>query len=173
MTVHSMPTRPASILVDTNVWVDYFIAGRSGNADAVEFLETAWRESAQLLYPIGALQDIFAVLIMELKRETRMVREVDEACMAALRRIAWGCVDSIRDGACAVGADESDAWLACKYRKINWDLEDNMVLAAAERAGADYLVTSDRVLISKANVAAMRPGDMAALLQEMGDGVFA
>ena len=82
-------------------------------------------------------------------------------------------MDTLRDGATAVGADESDAWLACKYRKINWDLEDNMVLAAAKRAGADYLVTNDRVLISKANVAALRPADMTALLEEMGGRALA
>ena len=173
MSAGDKPAHSLSILVDTNVWVDYFVDGRSGHADAVAFIETAWRESAQLLYPIGALQDVFAVLIMELKREVRAVREVDEACMAALRRVAWGCVDSLRDGATAVGADESDAWLACKYRRINWDLEDNMVLAAAKRSGADYLVTSDRALISKANVGALRPADMAALLEEMASGALA
>lgn len=173
MTASGKPARPLGVLVDTNVWVDYFVAGRLGHADAVAFIKLAWRESVQLLYPISALQDVFAVLIMEFKREARAIREVDEACMATVRRIAWGCVDSIRDGATAVGADESDAWLACKYRKINWDLEDNMVLAAAKRVGADYLVTSDRTLISKANVAALRPADMAALLEEMGSGLFA
>ena len=173
MTANDKSDHPLSILVDTNVWVDYFIASRPGYADAAGFIKTAWRESVQLLYPIGALQDVFAVIIMQLKREAHAVREVDETCMATLRRVAWGCVDTLRDGATAVGADESDAWLACKYRKINWDLEDNMVLAAAKRAGADYLVSNDRVLISKANVAALRPADMTALLEEMGGRALA
>ncbi len=161
------------VVVDTNVWVDYFVADRSGHEDAVAFVNAAWEASVQLLYPVGALQDVFAILIMELKRGARKVQEVDEACMGALRRIAWGCVDALREGAVAVGADESDVWFASKYRKLNWDLEDNMVLAAAKRAGADYLVTSDRVLISKSNVAALRPADMAALLEEVDTGALA
>lgn len=39
-----------------------------------------------------------------------------------------------------------------------------MVLAAAQRAEADYLVTSDRALIQRATVAALAPGDMTAVL---------
>lgn len=159
----TIPAGPR-ILVDTNVWVDAFLGHRSGHKDAMAFLAEAQRASAQLVYPIGALQDVFAILIMELKRKTREVRDIDEACMSTIRRVAWGCVDTLREGSTAVGADESDAWLACKYRKLNWDLEDNMVLAAAKRAEVDYLVTSDRVLLAKANVAAMTPADTAALL---------
>ena len=153
------------ILVDTNVWVDSFLGYRAGHGAALAFLAEAQRNAAQLMYPVGALRDVFAILIMELKRKTRETRELDETCMSVIRRTAWGCIDALREGATAVGADESDTWLACKYRKLNWDLEDNMVLAAAKRAEADYLVTSDRVLIAKANVAAMSPADMTALLE--------
>lgn len=60
--------------------------------------------------------------------------------------------------------DEADLWLACRYRTLTWDLEDNVVLAAAQRAEADYLVTSDRALIQRATVAVLAPGDMTAVL---------
>lgn len=156
------------ILVDTNVWIDAFLGHRSGHDAAMAFLAAAQMASAQLVYPVGSLQDVFAILVMELKRKTREVGEIDETAMNVIRRVAWSCVDTLREGATAVGADESDAWLACKYRKLNWDLEDNMVLAAAKRAEVDYLVTSDRVLLAKANVAAMSPADMTALLAAMG-----
>lgn len=173
MTDMDKSPRTLKILVDTNVWIDYFLADRPGHDDATSFINAAWAESTQLLYPIGALQDVFAILIMELKRGARKVQEVDESCMHALRRIAWGCIDALREVATAVGADESDAWFACKYRKLNWDLEDNMVLAAAKRAEADYLVTSDRGLISKSNIAALLPADMTTLLEEMGGRTLA
>lgn len=157
------------ILVDTNVWIDAFLGHRSGHDAAMAFLAAAQMASAQLVYPVGALQDVFAILVMELKRKTREVGEIDETAMNVIRRVAWSCVDTLREGATAVGADESDAWLACKYRKLNWDLEDNMVLAAAKRAEVDYLVTSDRVLLAKANVAAMTPAGMTALLASTGE----
>lgn len=155
------------LLVDTNVWVDSFLGYRPGHKAAMDFIAAAQGVSAQLLYPVGAMQDVFAILIMELKRKTRETREVDEACMNVIRRVAWGCIDSLTEGAAAVGADGSDVWLASKYRAVNWDLEDNMVLAAAKRAEADYLVTSDKVLIAKSSVAALAPADMAALLKTL------
>ena len=40
-----------------------------------------------------------------------------------------------------------------------------MVLAAAERAKVDYLVTSDKQLIQKATVAALTPQDMLSVLE--------
>jgi predicted nucleic acid-binding protein len=39
-----------------------------------------------------------------------------------------------------------------------------MVLAAAQRAQADYIVTSDRGLIQHATTAALTPADMLALI---------
>lgn len=80
--------------------------------------------------------------------------------------MAWACVDRMRDFAVAVGADESDVWLASKYRSFNWDLEDNMVLAAAKRANVDYLATNDKDLIAKATVAALAPADLVKLIRE-------
>ncbi len=155
------------ILVDTNVWLDSFLGFRAGHKSAMAFLAAAQEEDALLMYPVGALQDIFAILIMELKRKTREVRELDASCMSTIRRTAWSCIDALREGATAAGADESDAWLACKYRNFHWDLEDNMVLAAAQRVSADYLVTNDRILISKATVPALAPSDLTALLLSM------
>ena len=66
--------------------------------------------------------------------------------------------------ATAVGVDDSDLWLACKYKALSADLEDNVVLAAAQRCKADHLVTFDEALIRKAPISAMLPKDMTALL---------
>jgi len=62
-----------------------------------------------------------------------------------------------------VGADEADVWLAAKYRALNEDLEDNLVLAAANRAKADYLITNDTQLIAKSPVPALTPRDWLAI----------
>ena len=154
------------ILVDTNVWLDSYLGFRPGCDDARKLFVAGRRAKAEFLYPIGSLQDVFALLIMELKRCARACGEtVDEAAIQTFRTMAWACIDNMRECAHAVGADESDAWLASKYRSINWDLEDNMVLAAAKRMQVDYLVTSDQALISKATVAALTPRDLTAVLK--------
>jgi predicted nucleic acid-binding protein len=64
-----------------------------------------------------------------------------------------------------VGADVSDVWIAQHLRDMHPDFEDDMVLAAARRAGVDYLVTSDRQLIQKADVVALTPEDMLTVLR--------
>lgn len=156
---------PPRVLVDTNVWLDYFIGIRQGHDDAQEFLNNSNRAEVQLLYPASALQDVFYLLVRELKRIARSVAPVTEGDVQAIRRIAWGCVDNMRELATAVGMDESDLWLACKYRTLTWDLEDNVMLAAAQRVEADYLVTNDRALIQHATIAALTPADMTAVLK--------
>ena len=65
----------------------------------------------------------------------------------------------------AVDADESDVWRACKYRPLGNDLEDDMVMTAAERAQARFTVTNDKELIRKAAVAAYLPEDAVAHLR--------
>ena len=42
-------------------------------------------------------------------------------------------------------------------RSVHGDFEDNLVLAAAERANATYLVTNDEQLIKHAPVTALTP----------------
>ncbi len=160
--------KPLYILVDTNVWVDSFLGFRRGHAAAMEFLSAATERDIQLLYPVASLQDIFAVLVMEMKRKAMESGEITEKVAWGIRESAWACIESVCQNAVSVGAQESDVWLASKLKSLNWDLEDNMVLAAAKRCAADYLVTSDAHLIQKANVTAYTPSDMAKVLLAMG-----
>ena len=67
--------------------------------------------------------------------------------------------------ATAVGIDDSDLWLARKLRPLGIEFEDGIIVAAAQRAGADYLVTRDERLLRKAPIAAKTPEDALALLR--------
>ena len=70
----------------------------------------------------------------------------------------------MRSIATGVGADESDLWLAEQHHRVHHDLDDNLVIAAARRAKASYLITRDIRLLNKATVPAVSPADMLALL---------
>ena len=155
-----------SIVVDTNVWLGNYVPMRAGHESCRHFLQAASEGGAQLLYPAPILKDVFYLVGMEFKRQVRAEKGgVDEHDAAIVRRLAWGCVDNLCELATAVGMDGSDVWLARKYRALHGDFEDNFVLAAAERADADFLVTSDRRLLRKATVAALSPKDLLALLR--------
>ncbi len=153
------------LLVDTNVWMCNYLPARTGHAETRTFLHAAWEKEAHLLYPAPILIDVFYLLGAEYKRLVRAEKGVlgqDDAL--AINELAWGCVQNMREVATAVGIDDSDLWLACKYKGLSTDLEDNVVFAAAKRCKADHIVTFDKSLIQRAPVSAMLPSDMCKLL---------
>lgn len=163
MTSGSSPLR---LVVDSNVWVDNYLPVRPGWQESRDFLDEACTVGAQLLYPVHVIKDVFYIISMTLKRQEREANDsLSEQAARAVAEAAWGCVENMRENATAVGADESDVWLAFKYRALHSDLEDDLVLAAAERAQADMLVTKDARLIAKATVPAHTPADAAVLLR--------
>lgn len=161
-----MSEGPALILVDTNVWVDNYLPSRSTAKGSCDFIAAAKASRIQLLYPVHVIKDVFFLIRSTLKRQERLKNgSLSEEMALAITEAAWGCVQNMRENATAVGADNSDVWLAFKYRPLLDDLEDDLVLAAAERSQADMLVTNDQQLISKATVPAHTPADAAILLR--------
>ena len=153
------------ILIDTNVWLDNCLCDRPGSKASREFLDLARANGAQLTYAVHCLADFFFLVQNHLKREVRKNGPLTDANALAINKIAWSCVDNLRETATAIAADESDAWRACKYRSLSNDLEDNFVLAAAERANVDFIVTNDQQLLRKATVKAYTPEDATLVLQ--------
>jgi predicted nucleic acid-binding protein len=160
-----MTNRELTMLVDTNVWIDRFLPGRPGHAVARSFLESCVDEGVTLLYPLRALQDVFWQVVVSNKKWVREGGgELSEGHAKAINGFAWDCIDSMSIVGTPVGADASDVWYARHLREIHHDFEDDMVLAAADRAKPDYVVTSDRKLIQKATVAALTPEDALKVL---------
>ena len=155
-----------SVVVDANVWVDYFLPMRSNSEDARRFIDEACKCNADLYYPVHCLKDVFYLLSNTLKAKQREATgSVSMQSAQAINAAVWSCVDSLCDSATAVGADQSDVELARKYRAICPDLEDNFVMAAAERAQASFIVTSDKGLLRASTVPAYTPADAVAYLQ--------
>lgn len=140
------------VLVDTNVWLDNYLPDRVGSASAKEFLARAHAGGMQLVYAVHGLKDVYYIIQREMKRLAHMNGNLTEASALAIRASARACIENMRELATAVGADESDAWMACRYLACNDDLEDNFVLAAAKRARADYIITNDETLMRKSTV---------------------
>ena len=64
-----------------------------------------------------------------------------------------------------VPVGQNEALRAMTYRDLHDDFEGDLLLAAAARVDADYVVTSDRALLRHAPVACLDPADMRALLR--------
>ena len=154
------------ILLDDNVWPDFFVPGRYGSATVTRLVRSATGHGAQLLYPARAMADLF----LEVRRDAaEWVRasegEVSKEAARACHDYAWGCMEDLHELAEAVAVDDADVYAALKYRSLSEDLEDNFLLVAAQRAGVDFLVTSDRVLMGKATVVTLTPQDMLTVLE--------
>ncbi len=152
------------LLLDTNVWLDNYIPDRRNHQLVGSLLTCAIRQRHDLLYALPSAKDVFYLIGHAYKQMARTEGAVTEEAASAINEVAWACVDNMADLATAVGADASDVWMARKYKGLHRDFEDNLVLAAAERADADYLVTCDEQLIRKAPVAALSPDDMLKVL---------
>lgn len=128
----------------------------------------AYEREHPILYPTTIVKDVFYLVTNAIKRDIRADKgSLTSGDAASATEIAWGCVNGMRERATAVGADESDLWQACNLHSIHSDLEDNLIVAAAQRANATYLVTNDETLIKHAPVATLTPGDALKLLQTM------
>ena len=160
-------SQPSRVLLDTNVWLDAFDAARSRSRAANELIDACVHKGIDLLYAVGAARDVYYLVGASLKRQARAAGGVlSERQARAISAYAAACVANMDDVATAVGADSSDIWLARKYQRIHEDFEDCLVLAAAQRAKADFLVTSDVALLRHAPVAALSVDDFLALVGE-------
>lgn len=160
--------QPSRVLLDTNVWLDAFDGERSRSREASELIDVCVRKGIDLLYAVGTAKDVYYLVGASLKRQARTAvpPTLSEGQAGAISAYAAACVANMDEIATAVGADSSDVWLARKYQRIHADFEDCMVLAAAQRAKADYLVTSDEALLRHAPVAALSVDDFLALVRE-------
>ena len=159
-------TENARVLIDTNVWVDNYAPVREDSDNSRVFITLAKENEVNLVYPVHVLKDVFYNLGATFKRECmEETGSVSEDDATAISKVVWSCIDNMVDLATAVGADQSDMWLACKYRSFSNDLEDNFVMTAAERAKVDFIVTRDEKLLHKSTVKAFTPEDALAYLQ--------
>ena len=160
-----MTDRDFIILLDTNVLLDEFLPDRSSSAASRELINRAYKRGDHLLFCPHSLVDVHYQIAATFKKMVRMEKgTLSDTDALAIQEIAWGCTDNLCEWATSVGSAQVDVWLARKYKKLNRDFEDNIILAASERAKVDYLVTSDQQLLKKATVAALSPEDMLALL---------
>lgn len=158
-----------TVLLDTNVWMDYFEGGRAGHADARAVVNSAFESGANLLYAVHSAKDVFYLVAGTYKADYRRAHggTLTHAAAAAATEMAWGCVGNMCEIATAVGCDQSDVWLARKRKRLHRDFEDNLVLSAADRAKADLFVTNDEQLLHHAPVAALDASDAVAYLQSL------
>ena len=136
-------------LLDTNVWLDYFLDRSALHERAVDFVCAAVAGDAALLTALPSVKDCYFLVQLELKRMERAANgSISESAASAINAVAWSCVSSMRKLSLIVPSAENDMIEALIMRDLHQDFEDNLVAAAALHAKADYLVSSDKQLIA-------------------------
>lgn len=154
-----------AIVVDKNIWLDFYLKERALHEEAVRFIRTAEEYDANLGMPADAVNEVFYIVSKYLKQKARENDGVvDERTARGINDFAWNCVDHMTDLAVSIPLDDRTAWLARHYRDVTSDYEDGSVLAACELCKARYLVTHDRKLAAQANIATKAAAEMADLI---------
>lgn len=134
-------------LVDSNVWLDAFIDRSSRHDAAYTFLKESRLHDIALTTPIEVTKDVYYLVSCELKRMQRAeCGTVTPEFANAASEAAWSCLSVMRRNAVIVAADSNDMIEATVLRAEHDDYEDNLIIAAAMRARATHIVSSDKTL---------------------------
>lgn len=139
---------PLKLLVDTNVWMDYFLVRQEPHREAAELVSLAFGSEDVALYVASlSLKDLSYLLESVFRRIARVVTgEVSPQAAAAARETSWGCVSAVVDKALIVPVGHAEVLQAFTLRQAHDDFEDDLLLGCAYRADVDYVVTGDATL---------------------------
>ena len=160
-----MKTNPPIILIDTNVWLDIYLPRRPGYKAAITFFKEALTRDVSLTYASHSTLDVYQKVRSDNKEWFRTYRTLTQADAIGIKRMAWDCVNEMRESATAVPIDATDIALACHFRDEHDDFEDALVMAACQRSRANYLVTNDTSLATHSPIEAKTPEEMTKLLR--------
>ena len=160
-----MTHNPPILLVDTNVWLDLYLPHRPERAIASDLMREACNRQLSLAFAAHSALDVCQRVAIDNKRWLREQGRLNESAAIAVKRLAWECVNEMRELATAVPMDSSDLYFMGKLRDLHNDFEDDLVMAACERAHANYLVTNDRNLLAHASIDARTPRQMLELIR--------
>ena len=139
------------LLLDTNVWLDYFIDRGQLHDATASFIGAAFsKDGIQLCTAILSTRDVYYHVQRELK--SLMLEEegkLTESNAAVANEIAWSCLATLRNLSFIVPADETDMIEASIVRETHFDYEDNLIVSAAKRVKAECIVTSDEQMLKR------------------------
>lgn len=142
------------LLIDTNVWLDYFF-GRTRRYRAVTELmsKACGREDVLLCAASLSLKDVAYLVESSLNSQVRGEgRDVTPEIAAAAKETAWGCVRSVMERAYIVPIGYNEALQAFTLKRTHNDFEDDLIIGAAQLIDADYVVTYDELLARRSPV---------------------
>ena len=153
-------TGVSTLLLDTNVWLDYYLDSKGSGGRAAELIERCADRGIELLYAPTSAKDLFYLIPRRLRR---MCPE-GAGDSPSFLPVAWGCVSHMMELACAAPLSQAECGVARMMRGRFDDLEDNLLVASAGAAHADFVVTCDRRLLRRMPEACVSPARACELI---------
>lgn len=156
---------PLKLLLDTNVWLDYFLARTPGHRAASELVALARDSEAVALYTSAlSVKDIAYLLERDMKSGAREAGlTVSDQVAAAARETAWGCVRMVLENSLIVPTGHPEVLQAFTLKSLHDDLEDDLLLGSAYRADVDYVVTYGEQLARRSPVSCVSVAEALGL----------
>ncbi len=157
------------LLLDTNVWLDYFDQSRVGFESAIALIRLACQLGMDLLIAPTTCKDFYYQCALSIKRDARRAgKEVTQSLAAAAEEYAWGCLQNIVEIATVASVGMADVAMSRSIHRSQRDFEDDLIIAVAMRCEVAYLVTGDRRLAAKSPVPTLNSAQIVQLLSEKG-----
>ena len=151
------------LLIDTDVWIDYFLGSREAIDRITALFGMAADRGIALAYAPTSLKDVFYIIPRRLR--AMAIAEGDAFDERSFLPVAWSCVRKITEIGVAAPQALAECELAWMLRGTHGDLEDNLVIAAAETCNADYVVTDDSEMLEHFSPACITPEQALRLLE--------
>ena len=154
---------PKVLLLDPNVWISFFIEFDASHTEAVRLFELATKRHITLAYTASTLKDVFYIVPRRVR--AKALSEGHDVADVTFAPIAWACIESMTEIAVAVGQSLPECRLVRMLRNEHPDLEDNLIFAAAETSGANFVVTYDRQMLEHFSPSCISPAQAIWLLE--------
>lgn len=141
------------LLIDTNVWMDYFSGRSDRTANVVHLIEIADASERIALFASSlSVKDVSYLVSAAIKRESRRkTASLSDDAIAAADEAAWACVRQMLELALIAPVRADEVFDSFVFRPHHNDFEDDLMLGVANRIDADYVVTEDKNLIRHTN----------------------
>lgn len=150
-------TKVNSLLLDTNVWLDYFMGEGPSLAEISRLVACGQTNSLTLLYTPTTAKDLFYII-------PRRLRMRGGSADVSYVPAAQACLERMMEIAVAAPLSFPECELARMLSKKLPDFEDALIVAAAQAAKADFIVTQDKVFLAQLPEVCITPARAVELL---------
>ena len=154
----------ATVLFDTNVWLDYFLGREGVVEDIVSLIANLRASDHTIATTVPIKKDVFYIIQRELRRRAKAEGADASVQDAPYGEIAWAMLEQMDELSTIVPVGMREDFFARHLRSEHGDYEDDALIAAARSLGARCVVTSDTRLLARFPDACRTPAQALVLL---------